>query len=51
MSLIKVGICGASGRMGQELIRAVELDTNMKLAAALEVQNHNNIGKDTGLVA
>ena len=51
MSLIKVGICGASGRMGQELIRAVGLDTNMKLAAALEVQNHNNIGKDTGLVA
>ena len=31
MSLIKVGICGASGKMGKVLIKAVTLNNEMEL--------------------
>ena len=51
MSDIKVGICGAAGRMGRTLIKEVTLDETLQLAAALENSKHTDIGKDSGIVA
>ena len=31
--MIKVAVCGANGKMGQEVCNAVEADNSMKLAA------------------
>ena len=51
MSLIKVGICGASGKMGKALIRAVQSNDALQLAGALEHSENPNIEQDAGLVA
>jgi 4-hydroxy-tetrahydrodipicolinate reductase len=49
--MIKVGIVGAAGRMGQALIRAC-LDTNgMLLTAAVERKGSPETGKDAGELA
>ena len=45
---IKVAVMGASGRMGQELIRAVIADTGMVLIGATERAGHDWIGRDVG---
>ncbi len=45
---IKVAVMGASGRMGQALIRAVVADTGMVLIGATERIGHNWIGHDIG---
>ncbi len=45
---IKVAVMGASGRMGQALIRAVVADTGMVLIGATERIGHNWIGRDVG---
>jgi len=42
---IKVGVCGACGRMGQEVVKTVINQQDMELVAAIDV---NNIGKDIG---
>jgi len=46
--MIKVGISGAAGRMGQIIIRLLAKEKNMKLAAAIEARNHPMLGKDAG---
>ena len=51
MSDIKVGICGAAGRMGRTLVKEVTLDETLQLTAALENSEHTDIGKDSGIVA
>ena len=51
MSLIKVGVCGASGKMGKALIKAVSLDKNLELVSALEHVENENVGKDAGEIA
>ena len=51
MSLIKVGICGASGKMGKALIRAVQINKKMQLFGALEHFKNPNLGRDAGVVA
>ena len=51
MSLIKVGICGASGKMGKVLIKAVTLNNEMELVGALEHVDNSNIGQDAGIIA
>jgi len=51
MSFIKVGICGASGKMGKALIRLVRLHNDMQLVGALEHFENLNLGKDAGVVA
>ncbi len=45
---IKVAVMGASGRMGQALIRAVVADTGMVLIGATERAEHDWIGRDVG---
>ena len=51
MSDIKVGICGAAGRMGRTLVKEVTLDETLQLTDALEYSKHTDIGKDSGIVA
>jgi len=51
MSLLKVGICGASGKMGRALIKAVSNNDQLELVGALEHFENTNIGKDAGEVA
>ncbi|MEI7473866.1 MAG: 4-hydroxy-tetrahydrodipicolinate reductase [bacterium] len=42
---IKVAVCGACGKMGQEVIRAVLNEADLELVAAIDIQN---TGKDIG---
>lgn len=49
--MIKVGINGASGRMGKTLIHACTEDENVQLGAAFEISSANSIGFDAGEVA
>ena len=42
---IKVAVCGACGRMGQEVIKAVSEAEGMELSAAIDISNS---GKDIG---
>ncbi|MDD3013759.1 MAG: 4-hydroxy-tetrahydrodipicolinate reductase [Candidatus Gastranaerophilales bacterium] len=42
---IKVAVCGACGRMGQEVIKAVNNQKDMELVAAIDI---SNAGKDIG---
>ncbi len=42
---IRVAVSGACGRMGQEVIKAVNEDANLELVAAIDVCN---VGKDIG---
>ena len=51
MSLINVGICGAAGKMGKALVRAVVSDNKLQLSGALEHDLNSNIGKDSGTIA
>ncbi len=41
-------VAGASGRMGQMLLKSVLADDRMTLAGALERQGHDWVGKDVG---
>lgn len=36
--MIKVAVCGANGRMGQEVCNAVEADSSMKLTAKIDIK-------------
>ena len=51
MSLINVGICGASGKMGKALVRAVVNNNKLQLSSTLEQDSNINIGKDSGTIA
>lgn len=46
--MIRVGVCGASGRMGQEVIRAVLEAPEMEVKAAIDIVS---IGEDIGKIA
>jgi len=47
--MIKVGISGAMGRMGMQLVRLVAADPDLQLAATLEYDGHPALGRDVGL--
>lgn len=47
----KLAISGASGRMGQRLVRLVRENPDFELTGALESPDSPNLGKDAGLVA
>ena len=49
--MIKVGVSGASGRMGRRLISLLAEQSDCGLACALERPGHPDLGKDAGLVA
>ncbi len=42
---IKVAVCGACGKMGQEVVRTVNKEEDMQLVAAIDIAN---VGKDIG---
>ncbi len=46
--IIPVAVCGAAGRMGREVVRAVTEAEGIQLAAAVD---HHEIGRDAGEVA
>ncbi len=49
--IMKIGIVGAAGRMGQTLIKACLETDGVELAAALEHRDSPAVGKDAGEVA
>ena len=49
--MIKLGINGASGRMGKTLIQACVDNSKVKLAAAFDIETSEANGKDAGEVA
>ena len=50
-SPLKIAVTGASGRMGQMLIKTIATGENMVLSGALEHAGHNWLGQDIGLVS
>lgn len=46
---IKIAITGASGRMGQMLIKTIEDKTDLDLSGAIERAGHEWVGQDVGL--
>jgi len=51
MSDMKIGIVGAAGRMGQNLIKAVHSSSGAMVASALERDGSEHIGADCGVIA
>lgn len=51
MSIVRVGISGAAGRMGKRLIALAIQDGDLELAAALDAPTHPAIGQDAGSYA
>jgi 4-hydroxy-tetrahydrodipicolinate reductase len=51
MSMIRIAVAGASGRMGRTLIRGISENQDMKLAFALERPGHSALGSDAGVLA
>ena len=45
---IKIGVAGASGRMGQMLIKSLILDDRFLLSGVLENSGHDWLGLDVG---
>lgn len=45
---LAVGVAGASGRMGRELIQAIALSSDLRLGAALDIPGNPYIGRDAG---
>lgn len=48
--MIKVGIQGASGRMGARLIDLIRADAELTLVAAVDRPDHPRLGEDVGLI-
>jgi 4-hydroxy-tetrahydrodipicolinate reductase len=51
MSDMKIAVLGASGRMGQALVRALHETPGCTVAAGLEVKGSPAVGRDIGLLA
>ncbi len=49
--IVRVGILGAAGRMGQALVRCIFSFPGLTLAGALEADGNSAVGKDAGLIA
>ena len=47
--VLKIGIVGAGGRMGRQLIQAVQNTENVILGAAFERKGSSLIGADAGV--
>lgn len=48
---LKIGIVGAGGRMGRQLIQAVHNAQGVELGSAFERKGSSLVGSDTGEVA
>ena len=47
---IKIIVCGAAGKMGQSVVRAIDSEAGFKLVSAVDRSGNPNIGKDIGLI-
>ncbi|MBI2995115.1 MAG: 4-hydroxy-tetrahydrodipicolinate reductase [Candidatus Melainabacteria bacterium] len=47
---IKVLVCGAAGKMGQAVVRAVSAEADLKLVGGVDRSGNPNLGKDIGLL-
>ncbi|MCH9049118.1 MAG: 4-hydroxy-tetrahydrodipicolinate reductase, partial [Proteobacteria bacterium] len=45
---IKIGVCGAAGRMGKTILEVCNEIDNVKVAAAIEYKGSSMIGIDAG---
>ena len=50
MDTLKIAVTGATGRMGQTLIRDVQAADDLELVGATEAQGHASLGQDIGEV-
>ena len=46
--MLRIGISGAAGRMGQRLVALATADKELEVVAAVEAQSHGKIGVDAG---
>ena len=51
MTVTSIGIVGAAGRMGRRLVSLAHNDPELQLVAALEAENHPQLGQDVGELA
>ena len=51
MSVVRLAINGAAGRMGQRLVALGSADPDLKIAAAIEYAAHPRLGQDAGQIA
>ena len=51
MSKTRIAIHGAAGRMGRRLVALTSADPQLVLAAAIDVENHPQLGADAGVLA
>ena len=49
--MLRIGINGSAGRMGRRLVALLKEADDMELAAALEREGHETLGRDAGEVA
>ena len=49
--LLKIGIHGATGRMGTRLIQLISADSGLTLGAAIDRAGHPHLGEDAGALA
>ena len=47
-SMVKAGVAGAAGRMGQRIVHAIAENTGLQLVAALDAHGHEALGQDAG---
>ena len=50
-STLSIGIHGATGRMGVRLIQLTDADPNLMLKAAIDRDDHPQLGQDAGIIA
>ncbi|MBI1858030.1 MAG: 4-hydroxy-tetrahydrodipicolinate reductase [Candidatus Melainabacteria bacterium] len=48
---IKVLVCGAAGKMGKSVVKAVTAETGFKLVSAVDRRENPDIGKDIGIIS
>lgn len=51
MSVVRIAIHGAAGRMGQRLVALGAADPELQVAAAIESASHPRLGQDAGAIA
>lgn len=48
---VRLGLIGAAGRMGREIVRCAATDPRIEVAAAVDAASHPDLGADAGVLA